>query len=303
MTRRTLACLLSSAVLLTGCSGSESEPADAAPTAGSTSAASSPAPTAPTGPAEPSTTPPPADGPSYVALGDSFAAAPGVPTTSPADGCYRSDANYAHVLAAAAGLALTDVTCSGATTESVLADQVPVLDETTDLVTLGVGGNDENLFASLLQRCFASADPDAPGTPCTDLVGADVDRVLPVVADNVAGLLDAVVAAAPNARVVVVGYPGLVPDGGTCPDLLPIAAGDYPLVERITTGLSDALRAGAEARDLDFVDLGGPSRGHDVCADEPWVNGAVTSSNDAAPLHPFAVEQAAVADLLRPLVP
>ncbi|MEO9321931.1 SGNH/GDSL hydrolase family protein [Nocardioides sp. C4-1] len=298
MTRRTLACLLSSAVLLTGCGGSGSEPDDAAPTSGSTSADSSP-----TEPAEPSSTSAPADGPSYVALGDSFAAAPGVPTTSPADGCFRSDANYAHVLAETAGLTLTDVTCSGATTGSVLADQVPVLDETTDLVTLGVGGNDENLFASLLQRCFASADPDAPGTPCTDLVGADVDRVLPVVADNVATLLDAVVAAAPNARVVVVGYPGLVPDEGTCPDLLPIAAGDYPLVERITTGLSDALRAGAEANDLDFVDLAGPSRGHDVCSAEPWVNGAVTSSDDAAPLHPFAVEQAAVADLLRPLVP
>lgn len=301
MTRRALACLAATALLAAGCSStSDDADVDAAPTpSGTPSSATTPSET-------PSTRPPaaaPADAPVYVALGDSFAAAPGVPTTSPADGCFRSDANYAHVLAETAGLALTDVTCSGATTDSVLADQVPVLDETTDLVTVGVGGNDEDLFVSLLQRCFADADPEAPGSPCTDLVGDDVDRVLPIVATNVGRLLDAVVEAAPNARVVAVGYPAIVPADGTCPDLLPIAAGDYPLVERITTGLSDALRAGAETRGLDFLDLAGPSRGHDVCADEPWVNGAVTSSDDAAPLHPFAVEQAAVADLLRPLVP
>ena len=40
------------------------------------------------------------------------------------------------------------------------------------------------------------------------------------------------------------------------------------------------------------------SRGHDVCAGkDAWVNGIVPS-DEAAPLHPFAVEQKAVADLV-----
>ena len=58
----------------------------------------------------------------YVALGSSFAAGPGI---APADDdslalCIRSAHNYAHLLAKARGLDLTDVTCSGATALHVL---------------------------------------------------------------------------------------------------------------------------------------------------------------------------------------
>ena len=45
--------------------------------------------------------------------------------------------------------------------------------------------------------------------------------------------------------------------------------------------------------------MAGPSRGHDVCSDDPWVNGAVTQPTRALAYHPFAVEQQAVADLVR----
>jgi hypothetical protein len=40
------------------------------------------------------------------------------------------------------------------------------------------------------------------------------------------------------------------------------------------------------------------SRGHDLCADDPWVNGSVTDQKRAAAYHPFAEEQVAVADLV-----
>ena len=39
----------------------------------------------------------------YVALGDSFTAAPYVPSTSLADGCFRSDGNYPQLVAAELG--------------------------------------------------------------------------------------------------------------------------------------------------------------------------------------------------------
>ena len=51
----------------------------------------------------------------YTALGDSYAAGPLIPNQSLNPlGCLRSDHNYAHLTAAAKGLTLTDVSCSGA---------------------------------------------------------------------------------------------------------------------------------------------------------------------------------------------
>ena len=38
------------------------------------------------------------------------------------------------------------------------------------------------------------------------------------------------------------------------------------------------------------------TEGHDICAEDPWVNGAVTDQQRALAFHPFAAEQAAVAE-------
>ena len=41
-----------------------------------------------------------------------------------------------------------------------------------------------------------------------------------------------------------------------------------------------------------------PSAGHDICGDDPWINGRVTSADRALAYHPLAVEQQADADLI-----
>ncbi len=242
----------------------------------------------------------PAVGPQYVALGDSYAAAPGVPETSGVDGCFRSSGNYAQRLAAATGLTVTDVTCSGATSADVLERQVPAITPEAELVTVGIGGNDFDLFATLVQSCLSAPPPesDPSGTPCTDAVGPTVDEVLPRTAQAVQELFAAIDEAAPGARVVVVGYPYLLPDSGTCPELVPLAAGDYPLVNEATRRLSGVLRDAAAQQGFDFVDVQGPSRGHDICSDEPWINGQQVAEDGTIPFHPFAAEQQAVAELV-----
>src|ERR1017187_444451 len=61
-----------------------------------------------------------ANGQSYVALGDSYTAGPGmlpVSATAP-PGCGQSQKNYPHLVASVLGLSLTDVSCSGAKTEN-----------------------------------------------------------------------------------------------------------------------------------------------------------------------------------------
>jgi len=258
----------------------------------------------PAGPAGPAS---PGDGLSYVALGDSYAAAPGVPETDVAGGCFRSDSNYAHVLAEAADLTLVDVTCSGATSDDVIADQVPSLSPDTDLVTVGTGGNDLGLFIRVLTGCLTppdggSAAPDgsdiSAGSRCAQVVREEIEPASAEIQAKMGAVLDAITAAAPDAEVYVVGYPALLPAQGTCPDVVPIAAADYPLVAGVTRALSESLREEAEARDLPFVDVLAASRGHDLCSDDPWVNGAELAADGTLPFHPLAVEQAAIATLI-----
>jgi len=98
--------------------------------------------------------------------------------------------------------------------------------------------------------------------------------------------------------VVLVGYPQAVPAKGRC-KILPLAKGDYPYVRSILVALDKALATAAKKGKATYVDLLGPSKGHDICAeDDAWVNGIATDVNRALAFHPFAEEQQAVADLV-----
>ncbi len=59
----------------------------------------------------------------YVALGDSYSAGYGIfPLVAPADQdplCFQAEQNYPHKVAAALGLVLKDMTCSGAVTANI----------------------------------------------------------------------------------------------------------------------------------------------------------------------------------------
>ena len=109
----------------------------------------------------------------YAALGDSFTAGPLVPLQGGhPPGCLRSDHNYPHLVAAAAGMALADVSCSGARTDHLFGPQAvlggpnpPQLDAVgpgTGVVTVGIGGNDIG-FAEIVTTCFAALPLGQPG--------------------------------------------------------------------------------------------------------------------------------------------
>ena len=246
----------------------------------------------------------------YVSLGDSFTAAPLVPPTDTSTLCLRSGVNYPALVAEAMpGTALTDVSCSGATTGNTLSPQtgnggsVPpqfdALEEGTDLVTVGLGGNDEGLFGRTLGSCVLVASQDPTGAPCTEAArgGRDLDRRLGRITDNLVEVVAGIEERSPQARVLLVGYPQLIPETGTCEDL-PLARGDYPFARTVNRGLADAVQAAAAEADVEFVDLWAPSAGHDICAEEPWINGRTTSPAVALAYHPLAIEQREVADLV-----
>lgn len=246
----------------------------------------------------------------YVALGDSYTAAPLVPPTDTTTLCLRSAVNYPSLVAEEMpGTTLTDVSCSGASTRNTVSPQtgnggsVPpqfdALRPGTDLVTVGLGGNDEQLFAGTLGSCVLVAPQDPTGSPCTDAAqgGRDLDRILARITGNLVEVVAGIEERSPDARVLLVGYPQLIPATGTCEDL-PLADGDYAFARTINRGLADAVEAAAEEADVEFVDLWAPTAGHDICAEDPWINGRTTSIATALAYHPLATEQAAVADLV-----
>lgn len=236
----------------------------------------------------------------YVALGDSYSAAPGVPTSHDAGGCQRSSHNYPHLLAAALSATLTDVTCTSAATEDLtspqrlapvrIPPQLDALTPTTGLVTLGIGGNDLNLFSTVLGRCLSG---DAR---C--LRGARVRQELAVVQQRLSTALQQIHQRAPVARVVLVGYPQLVPAGDTGCAALPLAPAVLAQMRRLTIDLSTTMAAAATTGGATYVDLIGPSKGHDLCSATPWINGPQTNGQAMA-YHPFVNEQRAVARLVR----
>lgn len=297
-------------LVLAGC-GADPGPGGEQPS----SDGSGPSPTR-TSPTQPSPTPAPGPGPDvgrYVALGDSYTAAPFVPTTEQETGCLRSDGNYPHLLADALGVeTLVDVSCTGADATAMIGRQKTIggsvdpqfdaLTPGTDLVTLGLGGNDFGVFSTLVQGCVALASRDPGGSPCRDdqqQGGEDaLLAVLPDVGDRTAAVLSGVAGRSPRARVLLVGYPQIAPERGRC-EGLPLADGDYAYARRVTAGLNDALRGAARDAGATFVDVGAASAGHDICADEPWVNGRSTDQQAALAYHPFAAGQRAVARLVR----
>lgn len=255
---------------------------------------------------------PPTDAPvdSYVALGDSYTSAPLVPDVVVANGCYQSTANYPRLVADALGAAtFTDASCSGADTTDMLSSQLPgvapqldAVTAGTDLVTLSIGGNDESVFGTLVGFCPTLRDTDPTGTPCRDAMRAEGrDRLYAAVqrtARRIDAVLTAVRAKAPDARIVVVGYPQIAPQVGTCPSLLPLADGDVRYAVTVNRRLDHALRRAAAKHGAAFADVWRASRGRDICSADPWINGQVTDPARAQSYHPFANEQEAVADLV-----
>ena len=255
------------------------------------------------------------EGDKYVALGDSYTAAPQTGSNSDRSGCQRTEVNYPHRVAEALGLELLDNSCNGASTTSLTtAQQIPSIvpgqvrenppqlddvDEDTALVTIRVGANDYGLFSRIIQcaRNYAGQS----GSPCTDLDGSggdnSVDARLGDVRDNLRSALEEIKDRAPDARIIVLGYPRLTPDEGTC-DLLPVPADDYEYVRRIIEGLSDALMEAAEEADATYIDMHDVSEGHDICGDEPWIAGAPIRPTGATAWHPYAAESQAAAELI-----
>lgn len=267
---------------------------------------------------QPSTDQPVSDSPSvhapirYVALGDSFTAGPYLtPYAKDGDTCLRSAANYPALVAARLQVAsFVDVSCAAASTLDLAhgqrallggrlaPPQLAAVSKTTDLVTIGIGGNDEGLFGSIVGACLGAGQAGCPRQFDDPSVLAARLASARRVEQSVGLGLQEIRRRAPDARILVVGYPVLLPASGTCAKA-GFPAADYPAMRRIEATLNSSLRRAAEANDATYVDLATASRGHDICAGrDAWVNGAHSVPGKALAFHPFHSGMRGAADAI-----
>jgi hypothetical protein len=234
----------------------------------------------------------------YTALGDSYAAGPLIPNQSLNPlGCLRSDHNYAHLTAAAKGLTLTDVSCSGATTNDMTEaqnvepgpnpPQFNGLNASTNVVSVTIGGNDIG-FTEIIESCI-TYNPFS--TPCKNKYapgGHDqlAERIANA-APKVAAVLQGIHALAPNARVFVVNYPDILPSGSGCWPTIPLSFGDVPYLHATEERLNAMLATAAATNGATLVDWYTPSIGHDACkgSSTRWVEPLIPGEL-SAPVHP-----------------
>jgi lysophospholipase L1-like esterase len=252
----------------------------------------------------------------YVALGDSYTAGPLIPLPrlDPL-GCVKSTSNYPAILAATLHTGgYTDISCSGADTsdmtqaQSVLLGvnppQLSALRSDTDLVTLGIGGNDSGVFGTLVGTCPTLRASDPTGNPCQQHFttnGVDtIKALLATTQRSVQTVLAGIHARSPEAKVLAIGYPRIAPASGYCPDILPFANGDYAWLSSVEQALNTAIaNAVAADGDASYVDTFGPSAGHDACAGgAAWINGKDTLLLAAAAYHPLARGMAGMAAVI-----
>jgi lysophospholipase L1-like esterase len=246
-----------------------------------------------------------------VALGDSYTAGDMLPLNLAARplGCTRSTKAYPVLVASALKVPLVDAACGGAgvqymtgaqqTSMGTNPPQLNALASDDSVVMLTLSGDDMG-FWSTLDTCMELSVTDLFGSPCerhftsggTDQLAARVNAETA----QIAAVLAEIRARAPQARILVVGYPDLFPQRGGCWPAVPITNGDIAYLRSIELLLNAVLAGDAKAAGATFVDTYTPTIGHDFCqsASVKDLEGLVPTSL-AYPFHPNARGQAVMA--------
>lgn len=253
----------------------------------------------------------------WVALGDSYTAgaipAAGDTFEEPRDGCQRTTESYPEVIRRDLGslVHLRNVSCGSATIADVYREeqtptgyelhipgvidkhdpdhpfdpvppQIDALSPSTDLVTVGVGGNSLG-FGEILGKCIELGPTGSVGSsPCKDHFEGSMSARLETVRAEYDQMLMAIHAKAPFAKVVTVGYPTVIPDApanclyGNLQQFSTIRHADLNwLRESALEPLNAVIQQVTAAHDDRYVDIYSSSKGHSVCApgQQKWVEG------------------------------
>ena len=222
----------------------------------------------------------------YVALGDSYSSGVGAGNYTSASGdCDQSTAAYPYLWDDAnSPSSFTNETCSGATTSDVISSQLGGLSSSTSLVSITIGGNDVG-FSSVMEDCVLEGTSGCESA----VAGAEstAENTLPGELDT---LYSDITADAPNAHVVVLGYPEFydLSQSGSCVGL------SYDSRSAIDGGadvLDGVIQAAAAKYDFTYVDIRPYFSGHEICDSSAWLH-SLNWLDISESYHPTAAGQA-----------
>ncbi|MFD0403559.1 SGNH/GDSL hydrolase family protein [Kitasatospora sp. NPDC059811] len=220
----------------------------------------------------------------YVALGDSYSAGVGAGSyLSDSGNCKRSTNAYPYLWKNAhSPSSFSFVACSGARTGDVLSNQISALSSSTTLVSLSVGGNDAG-FADTMKTCVLESD-----STCLSAVSAAQNyarNTLPAQLDKVYSTIHT---KAPNAHVVVLGYPHLYKIGGSC--ILGISDTKRAAINGAADTLDEVIAKRVANAGFSFGDVRSIFTEHEICGSlTTWLNSATLPVDES--YHPKAAGQ------------
>ncbi|MEV7382129.1 SGNH/GDSL hydrolase family protein [Streptomyces lydicus] len=219
----------------------------------------------------------------YVALGDSYSSGVGAGSYDSASGsCKRSTRSYPALWNAAHGPSSFAFTaCSGARTGDVVSGQLGPLNASTGLVSITIGGNDAG-FADTMTTCALQGE-----SACLARVAQArtyIDNTLPGRLDTV---YSAITQKAPNARVVVLGYPRFYKIGGSC--LAGLSDKSRTAINAAADDINGVTAKRAADHGFGFADVTTTFTGHELCSGSAWLH-SVTYPVDES-YHPTSAGQ------------
>jgi lysophospholipase L1-like esterase len=217
---------------------------------------------------------------SYVALGDSYSS--GVGAGGATGSCSRSPHAYPALWAAANPAAsFTFAACAGARTGDVIKNQLSSLSSSTTLVSITIGGNDVG-FSSIMQTCVLHST-----SACESAVAAAekyANNTLP-------GLLGTTLAGirshAPNAKIIVLGYPEFYDLGAWL--CLGLSGADHQALDNGIDDLNGVIKKAAAANGDTFAGVRTAFSGHELCDWHAWLHSVTLPVGNS--YHPTAAGQ------------
>jgi lysophospholipase L1-like esterase len=222
----------------------------------------------------------------YVALGDSYSSGVGAGSYVGSSGsCDRSTNAYSQLWAKSnAPASYAFVACAGATTTSVITGQLSSLSSATTLVSITVGGNDVG-FASVMETCVLSLT-----STCVSAIDTAESKMSSQLPSELNAVLADIRARAPNARVVLLGYPELY-DLSRSAICIGLSTTDRKDLNAAADELDGQLRAAASRNGDVFGDVRASFAGHEICDSSSWLH-AVNFLDVGESYHPTAAGQA-----------
>ncbi|RKN03523.1 SGNH/GDSL hydrolase family protein [Streptomyces radicis] len=207
-----------------------------------------------------------AAGPAYVALGDSYSSGNGAGNYIDASGnCHRSNNAYPALWAAAnAPSSFSFVACSGAVTSDVTGSQLSSLNASTGLVSISIGGNDAG-FANVMTTCVTGSD-----STCLNRIATAESFITGTLPGRLNSVYSAIDSRAPNAHVVVLGYPRMyIEPSNWC---IGLSQTKREAINDASDLLNSVISARASAHGFAFGDVAARFAGHELCSGDNWLH-------------------------------